>query len=119
MLKLLSNPIIIVIFTILSIIFFFSLERTGNRRLQSAETINQLEHEVTSLESEVEHLTTEVTQADSSLNQEMIFRNELLMKKPGEYVVQLPDITATQQAENQEAHTTNPLQEWQSLFLGN
>lgn len=117
MLRALSHPITLVVFTILSIIFFLSLEKTGNKREQSAQIISVLEDEKAALSREVALLERETLAASSSINTERLVRNELLVQKEGEYVVQIPDIEiVSEQLENVEP-TPEPWQQWKDLLF--
>ena len=118
MLKVLSNPITLVIITVLSMVFFFSLDKTAGRREQSAQTIAQLEEEAATLELEVRKLAEATESANSEFNREKIIRNELLLKEPGEYVVQLPEIIEPKIEETVEQQPAEPVDQWRELFFG-
>lgn len=58
----------------------------------SSETVGVLDQEVSQIASEVSELQTRLETAQSPAAQEERIRNELLLKKPGEYVIQLPSM---------------------------
>lgn len=86
MFKLLKNPLILIIFTIITIIFYISLSRTQRKSLDTLSMIEKSEQEKQLLEQKKTDLEEKLQNIDS----EKIIRDEFLMQKPGEYVVKVP-----------------------------
>jgi cell division protein FtsB len=112
----LFHPIIIIFVSIVATWSYISLIKTEQGMRRSTESVATLDQEVSKIAREVQNLEAEVENATSSATQETIIRDELLMKKPGEYVIQLPIIETNEQP-NQDSSETYPWQEWQNLLL--
>ena len=69
------------------------------------------------MEEEVLTLETAIIESQQPFAKEQIIRNELLMKREGEYVVQIPDelVTTTQRVTRAEFLT--PWEEWRQLLF--
>ncbi|NCN51016.1 MAG: hypothetical protein GW762_00670 [Candidatus Pacebacteria bacterium] len=111
MTKLLEHPITLVIASVLFVLFFYSLRQTGNKTEQSSQEIAVLEEKAYQASKEVQSLQEELEQSKSAEYKERIVRDELLLQKEGEYIVQLAvpeievidtDITTTKTQSNQE-----------------
>lgn len=110
-----SHPLALIVVTVLSLWVYVSLSRTEQKMRRSTESVAVLDQEVKEIASEVSEFELFVQQATAPAAQETIIRNELLMKKPGEYVVQLPEIE--KQANPEENYSeTSPWQNWRSLL---
>lgn len=113
--KILSNPIIFVLITSLFVVFFFSLRKNEEKIKISTQSINSLQNEVKNIEAEISDAETKLTQAQSPLNKEKILRDQLLMQKEGEYVLQIPSL------EKKEVKTeiivSSPWEEWKKLIF--
>lgn len=88
--KLLFNPIFLVLITFFSVLIIISLNKTSQKALTAQKNLNKVETEISYLEQELENNKRELYQTKTDLNKEKIIRNELLMKKEGEIIVNLP-----------------------------
>lgn len=113
--KILSNPIIIVIFTAFFILFFLSLKKNEEKIRISTQSINSLQSEVKKIEEEVSDTEDKLYQAQNPLYKEKIIRDQLLMQKEGEYVLQIPSLEKKEV--KTEAITKTPWQEWMELIF--
>lgn len=107
--KVISHPVIILALTIVSIAFFFSLVKSGGKTQNSAENIRILEHEVNQISQEIIDVEERLDETESQQFKEKVVRNELLLQKPGEYVLQLSDVKKngnTQNCDSVECHNT-------------
>jgi len=91
----LNHPLAIIIFTLLSAIFSFSLYSGMRITTNSAEQVAVLEQEIAQSTSEVLVLQEEEKRASSSATQERIIRDELLMLKAGDRVIQMPVVATS------------------------
>jgi len=72
---------------------FFSLRRNAAKTQISTQNISILEEEIKALETQIYKSQEMLEKANQPLNKERILRNELLMQKEGEYVVDGADGT--------------------------
>lgn len=89
MTKPLEHPLALIIAGVLFSLLFFSLRQTGNKTQQSTDEISALEEKAYQASKEVQELQDELEYSKSPEYKEKIIRNELLLQKPGEYIVQL------------------------------
>lgn len=88
--KIFENKLVLITAVILVVIFSISLRKTRLKTEYSAYVLEQKEAGVKELEAEVKNLKQKNEQVKNEYYQEKIIRNELLMQKPGEVVLQLP-----------------------------
>jgi hypothetical protein len=93
----------------------WSLWQGWQRRRSSERSLDQLNQEVVSLRLEVDQLTTQTTSSTLSFEQEKVMRDELLLQRPGEIVLQLPHITQSDVV-NEPIATPTPWQKWRQLL---
>jgi len=89
--KLIYHPITILVITIVAIAFFFSLDKSSRKTQSSNENIKILEYEVNQVSSEIVSLEEKIEDTQSDQFKEKIIRNELLLQKPGEYILQIAE----------------------------
>ncbi len=115
MLRILLHPISLFLLTVAAGAFYLSLVRTNQNLRTSTEALSVLDQEVAQIASEVEKLESQVAEATSAATKERILRDELLMQKPGEYVLKLPAIETSKQDEEAVANQT-PWQQWKEIL---
>lgn len=118
--QLIFHPVTACLITLASLFFLLSLIKTDATIEESNLIVGQLESEVLVLEQSLLELEDRVAAATSSTAREKIIRNELLMQKPGEYVVQIPSLEEINQENSlpEVSKPTSPIQAWKSLILG-
>lgn len=114
--SLLKHPAVILLITILAVLYFLSLDSSAQKAEVSLETVAVLEQEVDEMASEVSVLEKQLEAANHPITQEKIIRNELLLQKPGEYVLQLPE-TEVVEAQLPKAKEKSPWEEWQEVLF--
>jgi cell division protein FtsB len=115
--RLLAHPITIVAITVLTILFFTSLDKNSQTAQTSIKNLQALDQQTKSLETEVKNLESQVQSAQTNLSKEKIIRNELLLQKEGEFVVQLPaDLGAVKMEEAQVKQET-AWEGWKKVFM--
>ncbi len=82
----------------------------------SSDLVTHLRSQVDQRQQEFERVKKEANRAQTSLNQESIIRDELLMQKPGEYIVQMPDLPEPIINQKVTQKQLSPWQEWQLLL---
>ncbi len=119
--KILYHPIIILVLTIGAIMFFFSLDKSGKKIQNSSENIKILEYEVGQISNEIIELEEKIEVVESEQFKEKVVRNELLLQKPGEYVLQIAntDTVKSESEGDQKLNTLppNPIDNWFSLIF--
>src|SRR5688500_128724 len=110
MTSLLKHPFILVIITVVALFYYLSLDKSAQKAEISSQTVLDLEQEIGQISGEVAILEKQLESANHPISQEKIIRNELLMQKPGEYVLQLPSIEVIEKTPPQ-AETKTPWEE--------
>lgn len=113
---LLKHPLVIVIITVVAIFYYVSLDKSAQKANTSSEAVQVLEQEMQKMTSDVSLLERELEAANHPVAQEKIIRNELLLQKPGEYVLQLPPLEVTEQTPPQVEKKT-PWEEWKEILF--
>lgn len=113
--KWLFHPASALVFLSICGLMWWSLAATARKTRNSTEAVGILEQENAKIARDVSELENQLKTASSSTNHEKIIRNELLMQKPGEYVLQIPDLPALP-----DTHTPVPTptawQQWQKIW---
>ena len=116
--QLLFHPLTVIVITIISIVITISLFANAKEINSSNNAIKILEDRVKIEKEKVNQLELKLDQASQEFTQEKIIRDELLLQKPGEYIVQISKNPVTDKQEQQptiEAKT--PWQEWWGLIF--
>ena len=82
--RILYSPLAAVFFTIIAAVICVSLYMNGRRIQQSAVTVQKMEAEVASIEAKVNQVERDALEATSAAAKERIFRDELLLQRPGD-----------------------------------
>jgi cell division protein FtsB len=115
--KLLFHPITVIFFTVIAVIFYFSLEKSAGTAETSVVTLQKLQQDTEKLNQEVQQLEGKLTDSQNTVAKEKIVRDELLMQKPGEYAIQIPDVDHTEVVPTQPPATPTPWEDWQDILL--
>src|SRR5258708_6873444 len=97
--KLVSQPLVAVIITFLIGCVCFSLYLSIFQLRGSAAKVAALKADVQKQQEATDALSERLHNAQSSYSKEEIIRDQLLMQKPGEFVVQIPDLPSPPTAE--------------------
>lgn len=114
--KIINHPLIILVITIFAILVIASQFRTAQRSGESAESITTLEKEIETQQQKVQELERLVNESQSDYSKEKILRDELLYKKPGEIIVQMPKPPVVEEPAVT-IETSSPISEWLKLFF--
>lgn len=112
--KIFFNPIAAIVITLVCGAIMWSLYSQTKSWQQSNQTLVGLRDNISGLEGEINDLENKLDTAQTDFAKEKIVRNELLMQKPGEYVVQLPELAATENPAAAASPTPTPWQAWQN-----
>ncbi len=110
------HPATAMFITLVVALFWVSMIRSQLRFRQAEEPLQQLEKEIAGLESEVTDLETELRIASSAATKERIARNDLLLKRPGEYVIYIENFELPTEASSS-ADTKTPWESWKQLLF--
>lgn len=116
MLNLLKHPAVALLITIFAVLYYLSLDSSAQKAAVSSETVGELEQEVDQISNEVAVLEKKLETANHPITQEKVVRNELLLQKSGEYVLQLPPIAVTETTASKVEKKT-PWQEWKEVLF--
>ena len=114
--SLLNHPLLISIFTCLCLLAIFSLKESSKKALISKESIEKLEKNIEVLEQEVAKEDEKLKISQEPIALEKIIRNELLLKKDGEIILQIPDEEGQTEEINLESKKNGPWEEWKKMF---
>lgn len=111
------NPITLLAITIVGVVFSLSLHKTAQKTQFSQQKLQEISQEIEQTKAEVGNLRVELNNSQQPFAKEKIIRDELLMKKKGEYVIQIPDELI--KSKKQEKHTppNSAWNEWKQLLL--
>lgn len=113
--EILQKPLIIIIVTIIALFFLISLRKTASKSIVSQKNIELLEQKLQDINNQVINEEKALNIASSEFEKEKIIRDELLLQKPGEYILQIPLETNTYSINNNSNQET-PLEAWKKLF---
>jgi len=119
--RIINHPFTALILTIIGVVFITSLNKTQQRNKQVTATAQIMESKVGTLRQEVTQAQQklESSQSQEDFKKQQIIRDELLMQKEDETVVQLPFITPIETNRPDSAMINqSPWQEWRELFFG-
>ncbi len=92
--RLIYHPVFVAGTTLLVFIICVTLFLNSREIKSSAELLTQLKTQVAQKQQTFNQTKQKTEIAQTPLSQETIIRNELLLQKPGEYIVQMPDLPA-------------------------
>jgi cell division protein FtsB len=114
--KLFYNPISLIVFVLVVFTISLSLRETAKRADLAKKEVSALEEEVSMLQADTTAAEQLVTQRQGEFMREKIARNELLLQKPDEIIVQLPPITPKPMPTPTFTKVT-PLEEWRRAIF--
>lgn len=114
--SLLKHPVTVIVITIIALFYYLSLDKSARKAEVSSEAVSQLEGELSQIQGEVSVLEKQIESVNHPISQEKALRNELLLQRPGEYVLQVPPIEVSETPHIQQEQTT-PWQEWKKILF--
>jgi cell division protein FtsB len=113
--QLLEKPLIILIATIITLLFIISLRKTASKSLVSQHNIELLEQKLQAVNQQIITEQKDLETTSSEFAKEKVMRDELLLQKPGEYILQIP--LEYQNTNNQaQPIPPTPVESWRKLF---
>jgi len=117
MVQLLKHPIVLLLCGIAIVVFYFSLDKTAEKRHQSSEMISQLQQEVENESKIITAMEQEKIDSETLFAQDKIIHDELLQKAEGEFVVMIADLPEVEPDVQLAAEATTPWEEWKQLIF--
>ena len=114
--KLFAHPLVVFLITVASLVFIFSLDGKSQTK-NSQETIAHLKTENEKISQEIEGLKENLGTAQTTFAKEKIIRDELLMQKPGEYVVQIVGVEEVKTEKTMVEKKRTPIEEWRNRLF--
>lgn len=117
--KLLYNPITIILSTLFVIIASNSLLHSRQSLKKSSSVTSQVEQKIVELKTQNDELRQEIAELQTPEVIEERIRDQLLLVKPGEYLVQVPESSPTAELPSQLpslSPSLTPWQQWQLLL---
>lgn len=116
MYRLFFHPLSLLLFSLITLFCFFSAWQILKHQRLAGQAWQAQSLQVNNLSGEVNNLQSKLEPDQISLTQEKILRNELLMQKEGEYLIQIKDLPS--QTKNQPAAVKiKPYQAWKQLLF--
>ena len=115
--KIFENKLTLIIVIILVAIFSISLKKTRLKTEYSEKVLKQKSLGVEKLKEEVDKLEEKNRVLDNKFYKEKIIRNELLMQKPGEVVIQLPPEATRPSPTLSPTPTPSNIKKWEKLMF--
>jgi hypothetical protein len=101
--------------TLVALVFAYSLLTTLQKIQTSSKAIEVLDQEIAKISSDVSGLRKNVAQSQTSLTQEKIIRDQLLLQKPGETILQISALPEEEKIVVSQ-NSVSPSQAWWNLF---
>lgn len=114
--KYLSHPLALCMATIIVIMLSISTKNSVQNYQKTSETIKKIELENSKLSSNIADLKQKTDYSQTDFAKEKIIRNELLLQKPNEYIIQLPENMPPVPSPSP-SPSPKPIEEWKKLFL--
>ena len=113
--NLIYNPWSFSLFVIFAIMFGLSLKVTGKKAQTATSQLRQLESDTKILESRIASKSALASKSAQPFTKEKITRDELLLIKPGEIIIELPPIVLKTTDISIKPSQT-PLEKWQEIL---
>ncbi len=113
--KLLFYPLTVILITFICFLIFFSLKKTSQKAIVSNKNIQALEQEIGQLEQFAISNQNKLYQSEQNFTKEKMLRDQLLMQKDGEIIIQLP-IEGLEVKKGDAQSAISPWEEWQKLW---
>lgn len=114
--KLLSHPFILILACIVVALLLISLQLKKSQVARRAQIVASQEESLQQLRSDVAGLESQLEASSDPFYQEKVLRNELLMQKEGEIVVQIPSEQLPIRPQPTPTPTNTPWQAWQQTL---
>ena len=114
--KILFHPLVFLLISLASLLLIFSLYQNAQEITNSTTDLKKIELEVDQKEQKIESLENQLNQAQTNFTKERIIRDELLMQKEGELIIQIPEDQTIEIPQIDEEKPLTPWQEWKNLL---
>lgn len=114
--KYLQHPFTIILATFITIAFFLSSQNSIKNYQKTSTNINYIENENKDLSTTIQNLEAKKQFTESDFAKEKIIRDELLLQKPGEIILQLPSNLPPEPSPSP-SPSPKPVEEWKKVFF--
>jgi hypothetical protein len=114
--RLFYHPFVLSLVTLVAIGLWISFYLNSREIGQSSVLVDTFQNQITQQEKAVADLEQQLEQSKNPTKQEAIIRNELLMQKPGEYMIQMPEVEITPTPTASTNSYQTPWQKWQVIL---
>jgi hypothetical protein len=115
--KVLFHPLTAVFLTVLALGLSISFLWSAQQLKKSDLIMEQALEETQKARQEFDAVASQAALAQDPVSKERIIRDQLLMQKPGEVVVQLPDLEVPSPEPSPSAVPITPWEEWKKLLF--
>lgn len=115
--QIIRHPAVLIFTIIVAVCIFISLDKSAHKAINSSTYMQTLEKERDEIATQVAQLQERYSQAQSPFIQEKIVRDELLLQKADELVVQLPASPEKIEKKTEELPMLTPWQAWVKTVL--
>ncbi len=116
MYRLLNSRITALILTLVAAAVCISLYMNSRELKEPTSRLESLRSQVIEENRSLEVLQQHVSASQSGYIKEQVIRDQLLMQKPGEYVIQVPDLPAASGEVVQVAPKKSPWEQWLTVL---
>ncbi|NCN06862.1 MAG: hypothetical protein GW946_03405 [Candidatus Pacebacteria bacterium] len=116
--KVLSNQLVLLISALFIIFAIVSMRQNDNKIINQDQNLTQIDQKNRELRQEISQLENEIKAATSDFAKEKLLRDELLLQKPGEYVVLLDESVSEETASEpiKQESEQSVWQQWQEVL---
>ena len=113
--KILFNPLTAILISLIALFFMFSLHKNTINLIEKKEQIAVEGAKNDKLKQDISLLEEELSKTEE--NKEKIIRDELLMQRPGEYVIKIETDFKEKEAGQKQETPRSALAEWVKLLF--
>jgi cell division protein FtsB len=107
---------VVFIISVLCLTLWVSFYLNSREISKSMGSLQKIEDRISQHQNEVSDLEKKLEQVKKDQSQEAIIRNELLMQKPGEYIVQIPEVVVTPDVASEQKSVKSAWEQWQEVL---
>jgi cell division protein FtsL len=111
------HPLMVIVITILAGVFLLSLNRNTKGLNTAVENIRSSEEEIAKSKDDIEEMGQQLQVVESEVYVDRVFRNEFLVQKSGERIIQIADQNGDfNQNDEFEEIEEKPIDQWKIVF---
>jgi len=115
--RILYSPLAAIFLSVFVGVISLSLYLNAVHIQQSEHFVTKLETEVATIEGKVNLKVAETVEATASAAKERMYRDQLLMQKPGEFVLQIPELPSPKPTPVVLPQPLKPWSQWKKILF--